>query len=177
MRIVGKVLLNTLIAIAILAALSFALPGSIKVERSITVNAAPEQIFPHLNDLRKFKAWSPLTPRDPKATYDFTGSDEGVGQIMMWSSETGEVGSGTMEIIESEENRLVRAALDFGERGWANSTFMLEPQGGSTKVTWGFETEFGNNPLRRWMGLMLERRIGADYEDGLKRLKQTVETA
>lgn len=177
MRIILKALLNTIIAIALLAAISFALPGAVTVQRSITVNASPEKIFPLVNDLRKFNEWSPWAPRDPKAVFEFNGPEAGVGASMTWQSEKSDVGSGTMEIIESEAPKRVLTALDFGEKGWANSRFVLEPSGGGTKVTWGFETEFGNNPVKRWMGLMFDSWIGADYEEGLKRLKQAAEAA
>jgi hypothetical protein len=33
----------------------------------------------------------------------------------------------------------------------------------------------GNNPIGRWMGLMLDGLVGADYERGLEQLRQTVE--
>ena len=46
---------------------------------------------------------------------------------------------------------------------------------GGTEVTWGFETDLGMNPVGRWMGLMMDSWIGADYEAGLARLKALVE--
>jgi hypothetical protein len=33
----------------------------------------------------------------------------------------------------------------------------------------------GNNPVGRWMGLTLDRFVGADYERGLERLRERVE--
>jgi hypothetical protein len=33
------------------------------------------------------------------------------------------------------------------------------------------------NPMARWMGLMFDRWIGADYEAGLAKLKQVAERA
>jgi len=42
-------------------------------------------------------------------------------------------------------------------------------------VKWGFATDMGMNPIARWMGLMMDRWVGADYQKGLARLKDLVE--
>ena len=60
--------------------------------------------------------------------------------------------------------------------GNATATYRLTPAGAGTKVTWGFNTDVGANPFMRWMGLMFDRWVGADYEDGLGRLKKLVES-
>ena len=44
-----------------------------------------------------------------------------------------------------------------------------------TKITWGFDSDLGMNPIARWMGLMFDSWIGADYETGLANLKNLVE--
>ena len=77
--------------------------------------------------------------------------------------------------LESEENSFVRVSLDFGDMGNGNASFQLKPSGAGTRVIWEFNTDVGNNPLRRWMGLMFDRWIGKDYEEGLERLKKVVE--
>jgi carbon monoxide dehydrogenase subunit G len=158
----------------VMAGTSFALPARQSVQRSAEINALEADIFPYLNDLRKFNTWSPWAARDPEAHYVFEGAARGKGARMDWNSE--KVGLGTMEIVESEPNRSVTVHLDFGLQGKAEATYRLTPSGAGTKVTWGFETAVGNNPLRRWMGLMFDRWIGADYEEGLERLKKLVES-
>ena len=123
------------------------------------------------------RIWSdrPRAPRDPDAKYVFSGPDEGKGAQMEWSSDNPDVGSGVQEIIESQTNSFVRVSLDFGDMGHGNASFQLKPSGAGTRVVWEFNTDVGNNPLRRWMGLMFDRWIGADYEEGLGRLKKIVE--
>jgi hypothetical protein len=85
------------------------------------------------------------------------------------------VGKGMLEIIESETNRFVRVALDIGVKGKANVSYQLKPSGAGTRVVWVFEMDVGNNPVRRWMGLTLDRWVGQDYEEGLERLEKVVE--
>lgn len=173
MRLVlGLVLLSTM-----LVAVAFALPQHVTVARSQVINAPEADVFPFVNDLRKFNTWQPWAARDPEIRIVYTGPDSGVGAGMTWESEHSEVGSGKQEIVESTEYSHVKVALDFGDMGKGASTFRLEPYGAGTRVVWLFETDTGNNPLQRWMGLMLERWVGADYEQGLQNLKTAAEAA
>jgi hypothetical protein len=42
-------------------------------------------------------------------------------------------------------------------------------------VTWGFDCDLGTNPIMRYVGLMFDQWIGADYEKGLAKLKEVME--
>jgi hypothetical protein len=44
-------------------------------------------------------------------------------------------------------------------------------------VLWGFDAEHGMNPLARWFGLLFDRMIGPDFEQGLAKLKTVMEAA
>ena len=174
-----KLLKNLIIAlvglVVVLAVVGFLLPSSVHVERSITVGAPPDAVFELVNSFENFNKWSPWYQRDPNAEYRYEGPAAGVGAKMYWSSEQRDVGSGSQEIIESQPGRLVRTALDFGAQGTATAYFQLEPQGDGTQVTWGFDSEFGNNLIGRYMGLLFDKWIGADYERGLDSMKRLAE--
>ena len=167
--------LGLVLLIGVLTGVSFALPQTVLVARSKVINAPEADIFPYLNDYRKFNEWSPWAGRDPKAVYSYSGPAEGVGARMTWQSDHPEVGSGSQEIIESTPDKYLKVALEFAGQGSGVADFTLEPSGAGTKVTWGFSTDIGNNPIMRWMGLMFDRWVGADYEAGLTRLAQRVE--
>jgi hypothetical protein len=165
----------TIIAIIVVGG-SFLLPASVHVERSTVIEAEPAAIFPYVNNYRKFNEWSPWAPRDPNTEYTFSGPEEGTGAKMAWRSDNEQVGSGTQEIIESRLNESVVTALDFGEMGTAQASFRLHPEDSGTKVTWSLDTPETANPIARWLGLLMDGLIGADYEEGLARLKKKVET-
>lgn len=172
-----KWLVTTLVILAaIIVGGSFLLPANVQLERSTVIDAPPGEIFPYVNNYRKFNEWSPWVPRDPDAQYTFSGPDQGVGAKMAWASDQEDVGSGSQEIIESTPDKAVVTALDFGEMGTAQAGFELQPEGAGTKVTWSLQTPETMNPVSRWMGLLLDGLIGADYEEGLARLKKKVET-
>jgi hypothetical protein len=170
-RLVLGVLLMTILMVVV----AFALPQQITVARSKIINAPESDLYPYVNSLKRFNEWSPWAMRDPETKYVYSGPEEGKGAQMEWSSDHPDVGKGMLEIIESETNSFVRVALDIGVKGKANVSYQLKPSGAGTRVVWVFETDVGNNPVRRWMGLMLDRWVGQDYEEGLERLKKIAE--
>jgi uncharacterized protein YndB with AHSA1/START domain len=177
MRFVKKIFFGLLVLVAVLAGVAFLLPREVAVSRAITIAAPPEAVFPYINDLKKFNAWSPWAKIDPKTVYKFEGPASGKGQKVSWSSTHEHVGTGSQQIIESIANKHVRTALDFGDHGTAKASFDLAPVKGGTRVTWGFKTDTGNNPLLRWMGLMMDGWIGEQYEKGLHNLKTLAKPA
>ncbi|MEM9709407.1 MAG: SRPBCC family protein [Pseudomonadota bacterium] len=166
--------------VAVLAIVFFAggalLPQTVTVARSIEINAPAEEIFPHVNSLKAGQVWSPWAGRDPDMAVDYSGPEEGVGAAMAWTSENPQVGDGSQEITLSEADRRVETALDFGDMGTAKAAFLLEASGGATRVTWDLEADMGSGPMGRWMGLMMDNWVGADYEQGLQNLKALVES-
>ncbi len=120
--------------------------------------------------------WNPWAKMDPNIENSYEGPTSGVGQKVTWSSTHEHVGTGSQEIIESVSDQSVRTKLDFGDHGTANAIFRLEPDGAATKLTWGFTTDTGMNPMMRYMGLMMDTWIGEKYEQGLTDLKKLVES-
>lgn len=174
MRFLRRVFYFVVALAAVLVVLSFALPRQVTVSREITINAAAEKVFPHVNDLSKHN-WSPWVQIDPNAKFKYSGAPVGVGQKVEWQSELDNVGTGSQEIIESVANQRIETALDFGQHGTATAGFDFQPSGDATVVTWRFKTDVGNNPMMRWMGLMFDTWIGEQYEKGLTNLKAVAE--
>lgn len=160
---------------AILIAAAYALPRQIEVERSIVIAAEPDEIFPYLDSLKKFNAWSPWAERDPDTAYVFSGPDFGAGAKSTWSSGHPQVGNGSQEIMESVSNEFIRTHLDFGSDGVAEGYYKLARVDNGTEVVWGFESDMGNNPVARYVGLMMDKLVGEDFAKGLDRLKSLVE--
>ena len=170
-----NILIGLGILILVLVGGAYLTPRNVHVERTVTINAPAQAIFPYLNDYRRFNEWSPWAHRDPNATYSFEGPERGVGARMTWSGNE-QVGSGTQEIIMSDSPNRLETHLDFGDQGEAVAFFDLRPAGEATEVTWGFDTDMGLNPIGRYMGLMMDTWVGGDYEQGLANLKEAVES-
>jgi len=173
-----KVLLGVIVTLVVLVLIGgMILPSERHVERSIVVEAEPAEVFAMVNDFREFNKWSPWATYDPEGTrYEFSGPDAGVGSTMSWSSEHPNVGSGTQEIVDSEPNTMVKSKLTFeGFDTPSYAAFILEPTDGGTRLTWSFDANF-DNMIGRYMGLMMDKWVGDEYERGLARLKEQAES-
>lgn len=175
MKLVKRVVVTAVVLLALLVATAYLLPRSVSVARSTTIDAPPDAIFPLVNSLQEGQKWSPWLSLDPETKLLYSGPDAGVGNKLEWSSDHPNVGSGMQVITASEPAKFVTTDLNFGDMGTAKAVFHLEPAGTGTLVTWGFETDMGMNPMGRWMGLMMDRWVGKDYEKGLANLKALVE--
>jgi uncharacterized protein YndB with AHSA1/START domain len=175
MRILKRLVLFLAVFALILAAAAYMLPREVSVERSVTIAAPPEAVFPYVNSLQRAAEWSPWLGIDPDLRPTYEGPAEGVGNRMTWSSDNPDVGSGSQIITVSVPNEHVESDLDFGSMGTANAWVTLDPESTGTRVAWGLNADMGNNPIGRWMGLMMDRWVGADYERGLSNLKSLVE--
>ena len=164
-----------LILLLLLIVIGVLLPSASQVERSILINAPAGRIFPHLNGMRAFHAWSPWAEVDPDTRYEFSGPDRGVGSRMAWQSGDGRVGHGSQQITASIPTKRVEMQLEFGDKGDGAATFLLEPEGEATRVRWQFRTQFGWDLFGRYVGLMLDSMIGAAYDKGLGTLKAQIE--
>lgn len=177
MKTLKRLVLALLTIVVVAVIISLFLPKTVFVARSTTIDAPNEVVFLYVNSLKKFQEWSPWAERDPNTRIEYSGPDAGVGASMTWQSSSPDVGSGSMEIVESRPNEFVKVSLDFGGQGNGVAHHTLNPSGDRTDIIWAFETDLGYNPIARYMGLMFDDWIGNDYAEGLARLKALVEEA
>lgn len=176
MRILKRILGVLAVLILAMVLIGMLLPREVEVTRTTSIDAPASEVFPHVSDLKATEAWSPWLGIDPDVQTTFSAATSGVGATMSWTSEHPNVGNGSMEIVEVVENTRVVNALDFGDMGKARAIYDLVENGGQTEVTWGLKADMGSGPIGRWMGLMMDTWVGADYERGLANLKVLVES-
>ena len=63
-----KVLLALLVLLAVFLAVVGMQPSDFSISRSATMAAAPSTVFGHVNDLRRWAAWSPWATRSMSPT-------------------------------------------------------------------------------------------------------------
>lgn len=176
MRILRNIILIIIAIIVIAVAVAYLLPQKVQVARSTDIAAPPSTVFPLVADLRQNGKWSPWLGLDPNIKVTFSGAEVGVDQKMSWESDHPNVGKGSQTVIAYEPESKVATALDFGAAGRAIATTTVEPAGeGGSRVTWGFETDLGMNPVARYFGLAMEGMIAPDFEKGLAKLKEVAE--
>lgn len=177
MKIFGRILGALIGLVLVLAIVGLFLPSEIRVKRSIEIDAPPATVFALVNGFRHFNRFSPWADRDPEAEYLYAGPEAGVGASMHWRSD--EIGSGSQEVVESEPYNQVVTTLVFDGSGDGTATFNLQPITGNgnegTRVEWVFDTDAGYNLVSRYFGLVMDDMLGADYEQGLQKLKELAE--
>lgn len=172
----------TVIIVVIFIATGFFLAKNVHVERSMEIDRPASTVFTLVNGYATFNTWSPWAVRDPSATFIISGPATGVGAHIEWTGDPRLSGTGFQEIIESRPWSLVRSRLSFDQQGKAISTFTITERNGGATLTWGFDADLtaGQSPIgsliARYFGLLFDRWIGADYEQGLARLKTFAET-
>ena len=174
MSMLKKLIYGLLIIIAAAAVVGFMLPSKYKVQRSIVIDATPNEIYERVVDLKAWPQWGVWFQRDPQMQISYGGPDRAIGMRSNWASET--QGDGEMEIIQLVHNRKIEYSLYFPEFDMGSvGRFTFEPTEDGTRVTWSDEGEVGNNPVDRYFVLMLDDMIGSDFETGLENLKTVVE--
>ena len=173
---IRKIVGGLVVAIIALVGAAYMLPQIVHVERTTVIDRPAASIFPYINSLRRANEWSPWLELDPNLKLTFAGPEEGVGAKMSWTGNKS-VGTGSQVITQSIPNRKVAVDLDFGDQGGGKAALTLTTTEHGTRVVWSVDIDVGNNPIGRYMGLSLDKMIGADYERGLAKLKAVVERA
>ena len=151
-------------------------PSDFRVSRSATIAAPPETVFPHVNELKKWDAWSPWAKLDPNAKNTFAGPPAGKGAAMSWAGNN-DVGEGKMTISESRPNELVQFKLEFYKpmAGNCDAEFTFKPEGNGTTVTWTMTGK--NNFMAKAISLVMDcdAMVGGQFEKGLASMKAIAE--
>jgi uncharacterized protein YndB with AHSA1/START domain len=174
MAILKKIIIALIVLVVALAVIGFFLPTKFKIERSMTVAAPVEKIYPMISETRKWPTWTVWNERDPAMKIDYTGPASGTGAKWAWQSKT--EGNGSMEFTSADASKGIAYKLVLADFGMTSTGVLnMAPDGSATKLTWTNEGEFGGNPFMRYFGLVMDRLVGKDYEAGLAKLKKLVE--
>jgi hypothetical protein len=173
-------MLPVIAALVLVAIVLFVLiagkPDEFVVARSGKISAPPEKVFPHVNALKNWDAWSPWAKLDPNCKMTYSGPEAGVNASYTWAGNK-KVGEGKLTITESAPSHLIRLRLEFLKPFAANNTaeFKFAAEGGATLVTWSMTGR--NNFFFKVFGLFMDcdAMVGKDFEKGLASLKTVVE--
>ena len=123
--------------------------------------------------------WSAWHKMDPNASYTYSNTDAGVGASYSFEGDPELIGSGSLTILESTENESIRTEIIFlkegEENGRGNGEWAFKEKNGVTQVSWSFLGDMGNNPVARWIGLMMDSMLGPQLETGLSNMKEYLE--
>jgi len=176
MKTFGKIILWILGILILLVLVSYLLPKTYKVERSITMKAKPSVAYGLVSNLNRWEVWSPWNKvYDTTAVFEMQGPDGTIGSIRKWNGEL--IGEGEMIITDLKNNELLEYELLFeGGKYRSVGKVIILPEGDSLKVSLSDEGDLGYNPMARYMGLFMESMMGPDFEKGLSKLKEICES-
>lgn len=148
-----------------------------EIARAAWIDARPALVYRHVADLRRWADWMPWEQLDPSIVRSYDGPSHGVGARSSWSG--GRPSSiGHVEIVEAVDPRFVACSMVVEQpvRSRTTTTFHLRPERGGTLVTWRMATRpTGATRLVLGVTRSLERIVGPQFEDGLRRLRAEVE--
>lgn len=150
---------------------------SFVVERTTTIAAPQAELRAVIENLHKWRDWSPWEDLDPDLKRTYSGPDAGVGAHYDWEGNR-RAGAGSMTVIASDPDRV---AIDLAFRKPFKNrnevTFLLTPNADATEVVWRmtgrknwFLTLFG-------FAFNMDRVVGKDFEKGLAQLKTDIENS
>jgi len=164
------------VTVGVVLAVAATRPNDFRVQRSASIKAPAEKIFPHINDLHAFNTWNPFNKKDPNVKGSYSGAVSGAGAAYAFEGNS-EVGRGRIEITDSRPASEVRMSLHMlaPMEGRNVVEFTLRPREDSTSVTWAIQ---GPMPyISKVLSLFcdMDAMIGKEFENGLAELKTIVE--
>jgi uncharacterized protein YndB with AHSA1/START domain len=164
-----------LVLVAALLAFAASKPDSFHVQRSTTIKASPENIYPLISDWHKFLTWSPFE-KDPGMKRTFKGAPSGRGAIYEWDGNN-KVGAGRIEILEAVAPSRLLMQLDMIRPMQAQNLveFTLGPKGSATDVTWSMKGKVAFMGKLMSIVMNCDKMVGSQFEEGLAKLKGLAE--
>lgn len=156
------------IVVVLFLAVGVFLPNRRHVEHSTETNHPVRQVYDTLNGFKRFKDWNPLGMHDPQIRYTLSGPATGVGAKLDYASDNVRIGSGSWEIVNSEQDSQIEYAITspaYGEN--KTSVVSFEEKGKTVEITQEYDVEYGWSLPGRYAGLYVSRNVGDDIKLGL----------
>jgi hypothetical protein len=169
------ILLVVIGLIAIVLIYAATRPDTFHVERAIDIKAAPESIFPLINDFHQWESWSPYN-KDPAMKNTYSGAGSGKGARYAWEGNK-EVGQGEISITDAVSPRQIEFELHMIKpfEGRNHVVISIDAKGDTSTVTWALEDKHTYFMKVMSLFLNLDKMIGGDFERGLAKLKRVAE--
>ena len=162
-------------AIVVLVVVIALQPAEFTVERSATIEAPPEVVYAHIENLRLMDEWNPFAKMDPKLQTVYEGPEAGVGARSSWQGP--QMGKGRISITEATPEQAIEMKLEMLEpmEGTNRIRFTLVPVADGTAVTWRMDGRNGFVGKAVALVAGMDRMVGSEFEKGLAALAARVE--
>jgi len=147
------------------------LPSQVHIKRSITIPASQEIVFEQVNDLRTWRYWSPWQQADPNMEITYVGFLSGKNASYRWKSKR--IENGQLTITKSDPYNSIATRMQFGQREVIGN-YRFVSNGDRTILTWIYTTDVGENPIAKYMGILMDPLVGPELQQGLVNLKNYI---
>jgi hypothetical protein len=153
-----ELLVSLVIVFALVVIVGVLLPARGHIERTVEVSSPLRQIFDSVDTFRRFPEWSALRRFDPQTKMTLEGPESGKGARVKWSSAVPQVGDGSLEINNSEQDSKVTMTLDnawSGDNKAYTITLVPAQNGKTVNINWAYDADYGWNLIWRYAGLYI----------------------
>ena len=177
-RILGCGALVVLLPLLALIILGLILPSNYSIDRSVTIDAPPEEIYASISDFKRWPEWvrfqAPGSQEETK--FSFSGAASGTGSVLHWNSEDGAIGVGTFTMTEANPAKGISYAVSVESSKFEGTgSIHFQSVEAGTLVTWHDEGQLPpvTGGLLSWI---YEAGTSARIEDDLARMKNMLES-
>ena len=172
-----KFALLTLLVLLLLVGLAILLlPDHYEVRREVTIDAPVAAIHPQVDELAHWQQWCPWNVEAyPSLVNSYSGPARGVDCAWSWSMDEG---PGSLVITASDPQKGVWFDMALGESErvmHSKGVIQYFPDGDTTTLAWSNQGQLAG--VSKLIGPFLDSKMGRDFESGLTRLKQLVESS
>ncbi len=119
----AKIIFMVIVGIVVLyGVIGLLLPNKYSEIKSTTIKADSETVISSLSDMSNFNLWNPWYGLDTAIIYN-TGKEKSNNDIIYWSSQLGEIGSGWAKVKHKSLDTLI-IELNYGRQGFAQMRFI-----------------------------------------------------
>lgn len=149
--------------------------GKFQVEQEMIMEAPQEVVYKEVNDFTTWKNWEPWSQETDDMILNYGKKTSGEGASYSWQSE--EMGKGKMITTKANPHKTIEQKITF-KTPFGESTsdiyWEFEPQGDSTRVTWGMigEQSFMEKAAFIFQDESLKEMMQPMFEKGLNNLQE-----
>lgn len=179
MKILKGILIGVIGLIVLFLLIALVIDKDYEVVREVEINKPKGEVFSYIKFIKNQDNYAVWNQRDPNMKKEYRNEDGTVGFVSAWESEDKEVGTGEQEIKAIVEGERMDMELRFKVPFEATEQAYMVTEAvseGTTKVKWGFNGHMPYPMNTMLLFMDFDKMIGGDLEQGLKNLKNVLET-
>jgi len=171
-----KVFLSFFLIIGLFFGISLFFPHQYKFEKSIDINKSRSEVFGYMNNLKNWEQWSVWNKSLDTSMYIFySARKDSIGAMQYFNGNL--LGSGRFRISNIKANEFLSYNLQMHQSEVnANGTFFFNDKNNMTQLIWIDSGDVGFNPIYRYMIPSKRSSTEAAFDEGLKRIKLSIES-